>query len=247
MKKKIFAITFLSLSLLMTSISTSFLISSFESEAKTGTLVNNINVSDLSEREVRNYYASLDSNLNGKDLLHGLKGILSAGHLWFNYDDVWKSARITERDWRQSPLSAEELSNYQYDDNPYVHLLYRLDNGTSTAAHINDTHGTYIDREHLWSKSHGFSADENDGPAYADLHHLMLGDSDVNQDAHSNYPYADVEEFEKKYDSSYGTKVDHYGIRGYATIGGSRVMVFEPPDQDKGDIARALFYMAARY
>lgn len=247
MKKNRFIITFLTLSLLVTSFSSSFLFKMEGSEAKTGTLVNNINVSDLSEGEVRSYYSSLDSNLKGKDLLNSLQDILSKPHLWFNYADVWDTARITERDWEQSPLTAEELRNYQYDDNPYVHLLYRLDNGTSTAAHIDDTHGTYIDREHIWSKSHGFSKDENDGPAYADLHHLMLGDSDVNQDAHSNYPYAEVEEVEKIYDSSYGTKVDHYGIRGYATIGGSRVMVFEPPDQDKGDIARALFYMAARY
>ena len=247
MKKNRFIITFLSLSLLVTSFSSSFFLKMEESDAKTGTLVNNINVSDLSEGEVREYYSSLGSNLRGDSLLDGLQDVLSNEHRWFNYADVWDTARITERDWEQSPLTAEELRNYRYDDNPYVHLLYRLDNGTSTAAHINDKHGTYIDREHLWSKSHGFSADEDDGPAYADLHHLMLGDSDVNQDAHSNYPYAEVEEVEKIYDSSYGTKVDHYGIRGYATIGGSRVMVFEPPDQDKGDIARALFYMAARY
>ncbi len=207
MKKNRFVITFLSLSLLATSFSSSFFFKMEGSEAKTGTLVNNINVSDLSEGEVRSYYSSLGSNLKGKDLLNSLQDVLRDGHLWFNYADIWKSARITERDWLQSPLSAEELINYQYDDNPYVHLLYRLDNATSSAARIDDTHGTYIDREHIWSKSHGFSQDENKGPAYADMHHLMLGDSDVNQDAHSNYPYADVEEEEIIYDSSLELKL----------------------------------------
>ncbi len=129
-----------------------------------------INVTDTSESSIRSYYSSLNSlaasERQGTNLLENLKPILSSGHTVISYDatvGTWAWFKITDRDWTLSPLSSAELASYtlNYDasyDDPYVHLLYRNDNGTATAAQYSDTHGTYIDREHVWPQSHGFKA-----------------------------------------------------------------------------------------
>lgn len=207
-----------------------------------------INITDTSEANVRNYYHGLNSltvnERKGNNLLLNLKPILKTNHTTTSYAGVWNWSKITERDWVKSPLSSNQLANYNFDDNPYVHLLYRNDNGTSTAAKANDTHGSIIDREHIWPKSLG-NFGEN-APAGTDVHHLMLADSVNNQQGHSNYDYGAVNP------SSYtpiGTIVNHNntGKKGTITYNGKTSTVYEPQDEDKGDIARAMFYMAARY
>ena len=216
--------------------------------AKTGVFPTLIDTSDLTESEVRSYYSDLSPNLNGTALLTSLQPILQKNHKWFSYDDIWDTSKITERDWTLSPLSEDELNNYNPDtDNPYVYLLYRSDNGTETATKANDSHTLYTNREHIWSHSHGFHNDDN-GPAYSDMHHLMLADARVNQDGHNNHPYGNVEVIDKVYDeTSGGEPVKRRGTRGETTYDGVTLTVFEPADEDKGDIARAMFYMVARY
>lgn len=214
-----------------------------------------IDITNASEATIRNYYASLNSKSTnerqGDALLTSLKPILKAGHVSFSYTTVWDWTKITDRDWNLSPLNSSELSNYSFNDNPYVKLLYRNDNGTATAAQHADTHGKVIDREHVWPKSLG-DFGEN-APAGTDLHHLILADSKNNQVGHNSQPYGNVNPDNYTPIDSYDnvdnpTNVGNYtGKRGDITYGGKTYIVYEPQDSDKGDIARAMFYMAARY
>jgi len=217
-----------------------------------------INVTDTSETNVRSYYSTLNglvtSQRQGNNLLTNLGPILKQNHSYVSYDGTtgtWAYFKITDRDWNLSPLTSTQLANYTLSsssslDDPYVHLLYRDDNGTATAAKYSDTHGTYIDREHVWPQSHGFKATSGaTGPAGTDLHHLMLGDSTQNQQAHNNNDWGNVG---ATYDT-YGSIANHNdtGKAGYITYNSTYGRIYEPQDSDKGDIARACFYMVARY
>jgi endonuclease I len=85
-------------------------------------------------------------------------------------------------------------------------------------------------KEHTWSKSHGGFGDNP--PEGTDLHHLRPCDASVNS-AKSNR------------DFSKGTTpyVDGSGPTGCFTA----TDVWEPRAEDKGDVARMMFYMAVRY
>ena len=214
-----------------------------------------IDVTNASESVIRNYYANLNSlnatERQGDNLLKNLKPILKNGHASFNYATVWDWTKITDRDWNLSSMTPAELSNYAFNDNPYVKLLYRSDNGTSTAAQHGDAHGQVIDREHVWPKSLG-NFGEN-APAGTDLHHLILADSKNNQSGHNQYAYGNVNPEDYTPIDSYDnpdnpTNVNVFtGKRGTITYNGQTATVYEPQTFDKGDIARAMFYMAARY
>ena len=209
-----------------------------------------INPNDATDTQIRSYYSSLNglavNERKGNNLLKNLKPILANNSYYYSYTNTWDVFMITDRDWIQSPLAS--YSGYSYSDNPYVHLLYRNDNGTSTAAHFNDTHGTYIDREHVWPQSRGFGASTATGPAGTDVHHLILGDSVNNRQGHNNYAWGD--EDHGIISTPIGTVERHNntGIRWTAIDENSGSdNIYEPQDIDKGDIARAVFYMAARY
>ncbi len=82
-------------------------------------------------------------------------------------------------------------------------------------------------REHLWPVSHGNFG--TDPPAGTDLHHIRPADVSVNNDRG-----------DKDFDNG-GT------AHPEATLCKWTATTWEPPDAVKGDIARAMFYMVARY
>lgn len=87
--------------------------------------------------------------------------------------------------------------------------------------------GDYWNREHVWSKSHGFP-NESD-TAYTDVHHLRPCDASINS-SRSN----------KDFDNG-GTA--HSEATGCFSDSDS----WEPRDEVKGDVARMMFYMEVRY
>ena len=188
--------------------------------------------------------------------------------------DIWKMYEITDRDWSKSPASeipgydasTNTITGYKYGEsaiktglNPYIHALYvnrNVDNQVRAWA-TNDgksSHGNNaewcIDREHIWPKSLGFedsSEDTATSGARGDPMHLWAGDSYVNSALHSNYFYGYVDTTREYTDGKDKYTYVTGNLMGFSkTLGGS-VSVFEPQDADKGDIARAIFYMVARY
>lgn len=89
-------------------------------------------------------------------------------------------------------------------------------------------------REHLWCNSYGLDSQE---PAYSDLFNLMPADRDVNSSRGNKY-----------YDIS-DLLDSNYRIPGFdeAPLTSRDGDSWEPPDQIKGDVARAAFYMDLRY
>jgi len=211
------------------------------------------------------------SQRSGTNLLKNLKPILKNGQKYFSYGGsattaVWQAYEIVDRDWSKSPASAisgynsstNVITNYSYGtsnsnpgSNPYIHALYVNRNVTNqTRAWGNHDQNQWgINQEHIWAKSCGFS---NDGSTYAvgargDLMHLWAGNGRVNGVQHSNYYYGYVDPNRSPDDAgSYASTLSGNKKGKSKTLGGNNT-VFEPQDSDKGDIARAIFYMAARY
>lgn len=108
------------------------------------------------------------------------------------------------------------------DENPEssseVWLIYTEESIAKT-AHVSGSTGW--NREHVWAKSHGsFGTDPGPG---TDGHHLRASDATEN--------------------SNRGN-LDFAYVNGARTKDGS---YYEPPLSAKGDVARAIFYMALRY
>ena len=238
-----------------------------EADAYSATsLTSTINLNDCTEQEIRSYYSDLNSlstsERQGTNLLKQLKPILKNGQQYLNYDsgdNVWKLYEIADRDWEKSPASAitcgsynpntNIISNYSYKtENPYLHALYvnrNIENLTRAwDGHTNETKWG-MNREHIWAKSHGFQ-DKGQGGARGDPMHLWAANAYANG-VHSNNFYAFVDTSKSYIDC--GDAYDHIpnNLSGKSKNAGGSQTVFEPQDCDKGDIARAIFYMAARY
>lgn len=93
-----------------------------------------------------------------------------------------------------------------------------------------------INVEHTWPQSK-FTGRHPEETQKSDLHHLYPTDSQLNA-TRGNYPFGEVE----KDSTSLKCGQSRFGVN---TI--QKGPVFEPPDNHKGHVARALFYFAVRY
>ena len=239
----------------------------------TSSLPDTIDLNDSTDSQIRSYYSSLNSlstsDRQGNNLLKNLKTILKTGQKYLSYDStnaIWDVYCIVDRDWNMSPASSlpaaagtynsstNKITNYKWGnnsstyENPYLHALYYNRNQTPVAKAYGD-HGnnsnTGINREHIWPKGAGF--DENgSGGARGDIMHLWAAHGHTNN-KHSNYFYGYVDTTQSYKDEASDFSICAGNLLGYSKTMGGTTNVFEPQDSDKGDIARACFYMVARY
>ena len=234
-----------------------------------------IDCNDTTPENIRQYYKNLNNyddpaQLQGTNLLKNLKPILKNGQTYYSYPTsattaVWQVYEIVDRDWKKSPATSisgynpttKIITGYTYGSsvtsdhgtNPYIHALYvnrNVENLTTAWDDHNQTQWGF-NQEHIWAKSCGFENTSPSAGARGDLMHLWAGNGRVNGDTHSNYYYGYVDTTKSYNDAgTYASTLSGNKRGNSKTLGGS-VTVFEPQDCDKGDIARACFYMAARY
>lgn len=164
------------------------------------------------------YYADVTGY--GQSLKSTLHELLRTTHTTqYSYDALWT----------QIPYTDEDPEN---PDN-----LIQIYTGWSIPKDHAGGGITQWNREHTWSKSHGSFGESR--PAGTDLHHMRACDSTVNS-AKSN----------RDFDNGGSLYIDASPYPGYSGDTGcysSTNYTWEPRDEDKGDVARMMMYMAVRY
>ena len=122
-----------------------------------------------------------------------------------------------------------EYTDQDPENQNNVILIYLQE---SRNANLYGIGGDYINREHLWAKSHGdFSGIR---PMDSDVHNLHPADASVNEDRGNK-------DFDNIHSLGIGTR------HAEATACYYTDSTWEPGPLTKGQVARALFYMATRY
>ncbi len=96
-----------------------------------------------------------------------------------------------------------------------------------------------MNTEHTWPQSKGSKRE----PARGDLHHLFPTDSAANS-ARGNHPFGEVIGEDATRNCSLSQRGDIIDPR---TGESSHTFGFQPPKEHRGNVARAMFYVSARY
>ena len=163
------------------------------------------------------YYAGIDGY--GENLKQQLHTLIKVTHTTqYSYAALITQIPYTDEDPENSSNLIEIYTGCSVDKNNF---------GDAT---------TDWNREHTWSKSHGNFGDTP--PAGTDLHHLRPCDSTVNS-TKSNKDFAE----------GGNPVIDNSPPPGYTGETGcfQTPYSWEPRDEDKGDVARMIMYMAVRY
>jgi endonuclease I len=124
-----------------------------------------------------------------------------------------------------------------YSENPIGTDSYEYTNTNQQCGNYSGE-GSCYNREHLMPQSVFNSL----YPMYSDAHFVVPSDGAVNG-ARGNFPFGVVNS--PSYTSSNGSKKGNNFNSGYSA--GYSNTVFEPINEFKGDVARALLYVATRY
>jgi endonuclease I len=140
-----------------------------------------------------------------------------------------------------------EVADQDPADESRIVTLYR----NSSHARVGGGNAQY-NREHTWPRSFGFP--DNDGQSlnypFTDMHHLFLADPDYNFQR-SNKPFQDCDaqcsEWATLFNAGRGGQGGDYPADSNWTRGEFTAGRWEVWSERRGDIARAMFYMAIRY
>jgi endonuclease I len=194
-----------------------------------GTATTNITVIDDEDAwsPPAGYYAAA-AGLSGNPLKSALHSIIANGHVQYSYSNTYNPLRAIYAD---PANSGNVLTTYSGTSIPKNDSYY-----PGGSADPNTTWS----REHAWPDSFGLdptnvnpgSTDGNAGADFTDLFNLRPVLQTVNSQRGNKY-----------YDTSSGT----VSVPPLAPACSYDSNSFEPRDVEKGDIARAMFYMATRY
>lgn len=175
-------------------------------------------VASLDAAEPANYYNSA-AGLTGSALRTALNTIIKTGHTAVGYTNARFRLEVTDED----PADSTRLI-----------LVYSGESKHKTNDWITNNDADGWNREHMWPNSYGI---DDVGAAYSDLHHLRPCDENVNSDRNNN--------FYDESDPAFAGYVNPANVEAPACTQDSNS--WEPPLSEKGDIARAMFYMDVRY
>ncbi len=180
-----------------------------------------------------NYYDSADG-LTGYTLKTQLKTITTNGHNDQGYGNLYNGYVTTHSDdIAESGYENDNTILMYYTENPNGTDPYVFNHGIDRCGNYNGE-GVCHNREHTIPQSSFGSA----SPMQNDIHHVVPSDGFVNGQRGS-LPFGTVGS--ANWTSQNGSK------RGSSNVAGYSGTVFEPIDEFKGDIARAILYFATRY
>ena len=190
-----------------------------------------------------NYYDSADG-LSGYTLKTELKNIISNGYQTRTYDQLYDGVGISGSNGyidTHSDVNVSSGNIYEndgtildmYSEFPFGTDAYNYNHGFNQCGN-QSAEGDCYNREHIVPQSSFNSA----FPMQSDIHHVIPTDGRVNN-FRGSLPFGNVDT--PNFTSLNGSK------RGTSAVTGYSGLVFEPIDEFKGDIARALLYFAVRY
>ena len=201
-------------------------------------------ISSLSYGQIpTNYYDSADG-LTGYALKSRLKTITSNGHQTRTYNQLYDGNGVAGSNGYEDTHSDTAVSTgttYEndetildmYSEKPSGPDSYNYTHGNRQCGN-QTSEGDCYNREHLVPQSSFNSA----YPMQSDIHHVIPSDGRVNN-FRGSLVFGNVAS--ANWTSTNGSK------RGSSAMSGYSGTVFEPIDEFKGDIARALLYFSVRY
>ena len=201
-------------------------------------------ISSISFAQVpSNYYDAITTE-TGYDLKTALRDIIANGHITRTYDQLRDGVGISGSQGyidTHSDINVTGGTNYEndgtildfYSENPNGADPYNFNHGVDECGN-QMAEGDCHNREHLVPQSSFNSA----FPMQSDIHHVIPTDGRVNN-FRGSLPFGVVAT--PNFTSLNGSK------RGSSAVVGYSGTMFEPIDEFKGDIARALLYFATRY
>lgn len=177
----------------------------------------------LQAQDYRGYYDGI-TDQTGTELKAVLHNIIKTDN-HTSYNGLWDAYYQTDK---RNTNKVWDI----YSDNPNGALPYEYTLGDSQCGNYNGE-GSCYNREHLWAQSWAKGTKHE-----TDLHHVYPTDGYVNA-RRGNYAFGEVTN--ATWTSLNGGKL------GTCTTTGFSGTVFEPIDEYKGDIARALMYVSVRY
>lgn len=171
------------------------------------------------------YYNGTEGKV-GNALKTALHNIIKNDH-HTTYSGLWSAYQQTDK--RPGTNYVWDIYSDVPNGNPPYNFTFVSDQCGNYSGE-----GDCYNREHLWAQSWT----SNDATEKTDLHHVYPTDGWVNN-KRGNYAFGEVGN--ATWTSRNGGKLGNNTVSGYSGT------VFEPIDDYKGDIARALMYVSVRY